>query len=283
MDRRGWAQSAGFDLAAALIAGFAYALIVLGPQPLDPRNVDWVSVDPAYHFIGWELFRQDPKPHWPLTYTGRLAYPAGEAVALTDLNPLLAIALKPFSPVLPEPMQYFGLEAVLVCALQVFFAARILRLFGGANWLGIALASLFFLLAPPLTYRFAEHYSLSNHWLLLGALFLFLREQFAPSPQVKRFAISATALAAIAIAVNPYLAFEVVLALAATIAALVWQRRMSAARAAAILGSILGVCAVCAWAIGLLIAGGRGYASGGYRELSMNLLAPIDPRGWRRL
>ena len=156
------------DLATALIAGLLYALIVIGPAPLNPRNVDWVTVDPAYHYVGWELWRQDPHVHWPLTYTDRLGYPKGESIALVDLNPLLAVLLRPLSPLLGEPFQYFGLEVVLACALQFFFAFRIFRLVLGTNALGIALCSVFFLLAPPLNYRLMQHYSLSNQWLLLG-------------------------------------------------------------------------------------------------------------------
>src|SRR5271167_3220197 len=126
-----------FDLAIAAIAGLLYALIVMGPGPLNPRNIDWVTPDTACYYVGWELFRQDPKPHWPLTYTDRLGYPEGESVALLDVNPLLAVVLKPLSPLLPEPLQYFGLEVVLACCLQFFFAFRIFRMVLGANVLGI--------------------------------------------------------------------------------------------------------------------------------------------------
>lgn len=283
MGKRGRAGSAGFDLALALVAGLLYALILLGPRPLNPRDTSWISVDPAYHYIGWELFRQDPKTHWPLTYTDRLGYPAGESVALTDLNPLLAVVLKPLSPLLPEPMQYFGLEAVLACALQFFFAIRIFRLIAGGNLPGIALASVFFLLAPPFNYRFAMHYSLSNHWLLLAALYLFLRAQLAPATRLRRWAIAAVALAAISVGINPYLAFQVVLVLAAAVVSLVWQRRLTFPGAAGIVALLLAACVGMAGAMGLLISGGRGYSSGGYRDLSMNLLAPIDPRGWTSL
>ena len=127
------AGSLWFDLAIALVAGLLYALIVMGPTPLNPRNVDWVTVDPAYHYIGWELWRQDPHVHWPITYTDRLGYPKGESIALVDLNPLLAVLLRPFSPLLGEPFQYFGLEVVLACALQFFFAFRIFRLVLGTQ------------------------------------------------------------------------------------------------------------------------------------------------------
>src|ERR1700733_6722287 len=105
-----WYQSLWFAVVLAAVAGFSYALLVMGPTPLNPKNVNWVAFDPAYHYIGWELFRQDPHVHWPITYTDRLGYPKGESVALLDLNPLMALVLKPLSPLLPEPSQYFGIE-----------------------------------------------------------------------------------------------------------------------------------------------------------------------------
>jgi Family of unknown function (DUF6311)/Carbohydrate binding domain len=279
----GWAGSVWLDLAVALVAGVLFALIVLGPRPLNPRNIGWIPFDPAYHYIGWELFRQDPKVHWPVTYTDRLGYPAGESIALTDLNPLLAVALKLLSPLLPEPMQFFGFEAVLACALQFFFALRIFRLILDRNPWGTLIASAFFLISAPLTYRLWGHYSLSNHWLLLAALFIFLREQLAPTQGLRRFVIASLALAVVSVGINPYLAFQVMLVLTAAVVSLLWQRRLTLPRAAGVMALLVAVCVGTAVAMGLVIPGGRGYTSGGYRDLSMNLLAPIDPRGWTSL
>jgi len=67
-----------------------------------------------------------------------------------------------------------GLEVVFACALQFFFAFSIFRRILGANVLGIALCGVFFLLSPPLNYRFMGQYSLSNHWVLPAALLVFL-------------------------------------------------------------------------------------------------------------
>jgi hypothetical protein len=287
-----WLDSLWFDLALAFVAGLLYALIVMGPGPLNPRNVDWVTFDPAYHYIGWELLRQDPHVHWPLTYTDRLGYPKGESVALLDLNPLAAVMLKPLSPVLPEPLQYFGMEVVLACALQFFFAFRIFRLVPGMDVLGIALCSVFFLLAPPLNYRFMGHYSLSNHWLLLAALLVFLQVQAEPGDSsqtgeapsrrvaIRRFVIAGTVLTAISVGVNPYLAFQVLAVLTAGVVSLLWQRRLSLPRAAGVMVLFCAAGFAVAYSLGLVIEGGRGYKSGGYRVFSMNLLSLVDPRGW---
>ena len=294
-----WRDSVWFDLAIALIAGFFYALLVMGPHPLNPRNVNWIAFDPAYHYIGWEMFRQDPHVRWPIAYTDRLGYPQGESVALLDLNPLLAVALKPLSPLLPEPAQYFGLEVILACTLQFFFAFRLLRLMteggaissgapppgssvakGGSNILGAALCSVFFLLAPPLNYRFWGHYSLSNQWLLVAALFVFAQAQQESPRSVRRFVISACVLVAVSVGTNPYLAFQVLLILTAAVVSLLWQKRIRLAPAAGVLALLGAIGFVVAYSFGLVISGGKGYSSGGYRDLSLNLLAPFDPRTW---
>jgi hypothetical protein len=298
-----WQKSIWFQLAIALIVGFFYALLVMGPRPLNPRNVNWIAFDPAYHYIGWEMFRQDPHVHWPVTYTDRLGYPQGESVALLDLNPLMAVVLKPLSFLLPEPAQYFGLEVILACALQFFFAFRLMRLMTEgagvrseseqqiprglkaarddknkrltgtaeavpfqskvgdrsqqglkpdsvelgtarlkprpdtkqlpANILGAALCSVFFLLAPPLNYRFWGHYSLSNQWLLVAALFVFAQAQQQSPRSVRRFVISACVLMAVSVGTNPYLAFQVLLILTAAVVSLcgksesVWRDRLA--------------------------------------------------------
>jgi hypothetical protein len=285
-----WYRSLWFDLAIALLAGLAYALLVMGPRPLNPRNVNWIAFDPAYHYIGWELYRQDPHLHWPLTYTDRLGYPEGESVALEDLNPLMALALKPVSFLLPEPAQYFGLEVILCCTLQFFFAFRLLRIMLARacpdaeppplTILAAALGAGFFLLAPPLNYRFWGHYSLSNQWLLVASLYVFARAQQASPNAVRRFVISAAILTAIATGTNPYLAFEVLLLLLAGVASLLWQKRLGAAKSAGVVAMLIAIGFTVAYSLGLVISGGKGYGSGGYRDLSLNLLAPFDPRTW---
>jgi len=287
--------SVWFDLAISLVAGLLYALLILGPAPLNPRNVDWVTVDPAYHYVGWELWRQDPHIHWPLTYTDRLGYPQGESIALVDLNPLLAVLLRPLSPFLGEPFQYFGLEVVLCCVLQFFFALRIFRLVLGTNALGMMLCGVFFLIAPPLNYRLMQHYSLSNQWLLLAALYIFFRVQIFPaqtkpaeaghpsSEPIRQFAIAGIVLEGVAVGINPYVAFQVLLLLMAGVVSLLWQRRVQLLQAAGFAALFCASGFVVAYSLGLVIAGGRGYTTGGYRVFSLNLLSPIDPRGWTSL
>ena len=205
----------------------------------------------------------------------------GKSVALLDVNPLLVLVLKPLSPLLPEPFQYFGIEVILACTLQFFFAFRLFRLFLGSNLLGIALCSVFFLLAPPLNLRFRSHYSLTNQWLLLAALFVFAQAQQQSSRSIRRFVFSAATLAAVSVAINPYLAFQVLLLLTTAVASLRWRKRTTLSQSAYIMGLLAAISFMMSYSLGLIIRGGRGYGGTGYRHYSMNLLALFDPRGWR--
>jgi hypothetical protein len=274
-----WTESLWPGLAVSLVVGLFWVLILMGVGPLNPRNLSWMGWDAAQGYIAWGLSRQDVW-HWPLAYTTRMGWPVGESIALLDPNPLIAVALKPFSPLLGEPFQYFGLEAVLVCALQFFFAMKLFRLLLGPKPLSIALGSLFFLMAPPLAWSLSLHYALSNHWLILAALLVFMQAQEDGPRVVRRFVISALALAAVAVAINPYIAFQVAVVLSAAVLSLLWRHRLSLAQAAGVMAAMGVVGAVVALTFGFVITGSKGYTAWGYRHFSMNLLSPIDPRQW---
>ena len=274
-----WLDSIWLQLAVSLVVGFTYALLVMGREPLNPRNIDWLGEDGAQHYIGWELLRQDPHWHWPLMYTNRFGYPVGDSVALVDVNPWMALPFKVLSPLLPEPFQYFGIEAVLTCALQFFVALRLFRLLLGANFLGVLTAGLFFLIAPPLTFRLKFHYCLANHCLLLVALLIFFQAQRESPGAVRRFVVSAFILTGVGVATNPYIAFQILAVMVAALGSLLWKRRLTLPQAAKFMAALGAICLVVAYSLGFIIAGGRGYGGHGYRVYSMNVLAPFDP-GW---
>ncbi len=269
-------DSVWLQLAFSLMVGFLYALLVMGSGPLNPHNIDWLGEDGSQHYIGWELLRQD-QWHWPLMYTNRWGYPVGDSVALVDINPWMALPFKVFSPLLPEPFQYFGLEAVLTCALQFFFALRLFRLLLGANLWGIVMAGLFFLIAPPLTFRLKFHYCLANHWLLLAALLVFVQAQQESPGTVRRFVVSALLLGGFGVATNPYIAFQILLVMVAAAGSLLWKRRLTLPKATGFMVALGAICLIVAYSLGFIIPGGRGYGGAGYRQYSMNLLAPFDP------
>jgi hypothetical protein len=275
--RYSWLDSIWFQLAASALIGFMFALLVMGREPLRPRNIDWLGEDGCGYYVAWELLRQDPHWHWPLMYTNRMGYPIGDSVALVDVNPWMALPGKLLSSQLPEPFQYFGIQAVVAYALQFFFALRLFRIFQRDNYLGLWIAALFFLIVPPLTFRLRIHYTLANHWLLLAALIVFFQAQQKVPNATRRFVVSALILAGAAMATNPYIAFQVVAVLAAALISLYWRGKVNLAPAFGFMAAV-GVISISEWyALGFIMPGGKGYGGAGYRIFSMNLLAPINP------
>jgi Family of unknown function (DUF6311) len=275
--RFSWLDSIWFQLAASALIGFMFALLVMGREPLRPRNIDWLGEDGCGYYIAWELLRQDPHWHWPLMYTNRMGYPIGDSVALVDVNPWMALPGKLLSSRLPEPFQYFGIQAIVAYALQVFFALRLFRIFQRDNYLGTWIVALFFLIAPPLTFRLKIHYTLANHWLLLAALIVFFQAQQKIPNATRRFVVSALVLAGAAMATNPYIAFQVAAVLAAALVSLYWRGKIGLVRAFGFMAAMGVICIGVAYVVGFIMPGGKGYGGAGYRIFSMNLLAPINP------
>ena len=59
------------------------------------------------HFFGWHFFRSEPW-QFPPGLLDSYYTPIGTAIGFTDLIPLVAFALKPFSNRLPATFQYIG-------------------------------------------------------------------------------------------------------------------------------------------------------------------------------
>ena len=193
-----------------------------------------------------------------------------------DPIPLLSILLKPLSPWLPTSFQYLGIATVLAVSLQFFFAARLFLLLLGRNVSGVLLPSLFFLIAPPMTWRIAGHYALVNHWLLVAALCLFVSLQKATGDEDRKHILFCGLLGGVAVGVNAYLAFMVVILLSTGVITAWWKHRLRSKTACGMLAATGGACLISALAFGLIRSGG-GYGAGDYREYAMNVLAPIDP------
>ena len=88
-----WPDSALLDAALSTLVGIVYGHLLLGPA-LNSTNLTWLKGDPAQYYIGWALFAQTPGCHWPLTFTDRIGYPIGDAIANVDPNPLAALLLR---------------------------------------------------------------------------------------------------------------------------------------------------------------------------------------------
>jgi hypothetical protein len=243
-----------------------------------------MQLDWRVHFLGWHFFRNEPW-HWPPGRIEGYFAPAGTAVGFTDSIPLVAFLLKPFSPLLPGTFQYLGAWLLICFILQGVFGVVIARLWTSSRVLQLLAAALFVLM-PTLLIR-VGHPSLCAHWLLLWALWLYLRGE----PGSTQPAGGQAALGLVAGLMHPYLAVMVLAILAALAlkdanggAGLSAPRGPAVMRAAGGLASAVAAVLAGWWLAGLFtVTGAENLASDGLAYFSMNLLSPITPSGWSTL
>lgn len=161
----------------AALAGAVAFVMIYGINVLNPVYDDWLlgQGDLTQHYLGWCFFRRG---HWtfPIGLTDNLAYPSYTSVIFTDSIPLLAVFFKVLSPVLPETFQYFGWWGIVSFALQGFLAARILREFSIGR-LQVLIGSIYFIVSPIVIERMFRHTALGGHWLILLAVYLFIKHR----------------------------------------------------------------------------------------------------------
>lgn len=275
-----WATISGPLLGG--VVGAAFFLWIAGAAIVNPTRIGWLMrLDWQWHFLGWHLFRAEPW-HMPPGAIAGLFHPVGTSVAYTDSIPVLAFAFKPFDAVLPRDFQYIGAWLLACFTLQGVFGALLVRALTPRALLQ-ALGAGLFVLSPILLNR-VGHAALTAHWLILAALWLYVRPLDARRSGLATWTI----VVAIAAATHPYLAV-MVLGLALAFAARLCEKGVGSgypffARAAGRVGLLVVVALAVWWAAGyFLVDDAQSLGERGVGEYAMNLLAPITTSGWSGL
>jgi len=276
LEKKGWA-SLFYAIGVGAFAFFSF----IGAGALLPKNIAWLNEgDPATFYLGWSFFRHTP---WsiPLGLNPNYGLELSSSILFSDSNPLFAFLFKPFSAILPEPFQYFGLWLLLCLVLQAWFAYQLMSLIS-KNGLIRLLGASFFVCAPTLIWRMQGHYSLSGHFLILAALYLVLM------PSSRRRTVYWTVLLVIAALIHPYLLVMVgALWCADCVDRLIqtgWSVKclwlfLSLLLEGAIIFSLV---FLAGWQAGYFAASSD-LISSGYGEYRMNVLSIIDPHGFSYL
>ncbi len=261
-------------LAASAVLGLVVFERSLGFHILDPSSVGWMfagGVDPSGHFLGWHMFRHDTW-RWPPGAVMTFGYPIGTSVALTDSIPIVALPLKLADGLLPPVFQFMGLWLLACFVLQAVFGALLVATVTASPLLQV-LGAAIFTLSPVLVHRIG-HQALCAHWLLLAALWLYVRSVDANAASPFRWWIVLTAAAALT---HPYLTVQVVAVAAAAIIAgcrRVDDVPVAAMRSAALAATIGALW----WAAGyFVVTDVDSLQEGGFGRLSLNIAAPFIP------
>jgi hypothetical protein len=214
--------------------------------------------------------------HLPLFFVPDLGTPSGTNIIFVDAIPVAALVAKVASIATATAVNPYGFWTGLCFILSAVFASLVLIEAGQRSLLAVAAASLLALSAPTFLHRFG-HLALMGHFLVIGALWLYLRD-LRVGPSRARMA-SWTAWLCLALLINPYL-----FAMAGAIYAAAWLRRFQVERAP--VWRVLREPLVVAVALVLVmaVAGhfGKGTGthpySGGFGQYSMNIASPFWPQ-----
>ncbi len=210
---------------AAAIGLLAY-LIVYGPGHMFGTSAYWglPQEDSRAYLMGYRYFLHEPW-HWPVFVTHTMNVPYGKSIAFSDAVPIFALLNKAIATVIPPwgtftERSYLGLWHALLYVLQPCFGVAILRQLGQRSRGAAIVTALFFLAVPSWILRYA-HAALAAQFLLLSALYLYLR---APTRSIAPLRLQLVWLCQLAVAalVNPY---HVVISLGFFAAALLKSRR----------------------------------------------------------
>ncbi len=257
-----------------LVMGLAATWLFVGTRVLNPENIAWIPVpdgDTIAHYMGWVFYRNSSWT-WPLGLNPTYGLEVSNSIVYSDSIPFIAIPLKALNTYLPETFQYFGIWLLFCFLMQAAIGYRLISLFITNTWvrfIGVG----FLLSAPPMLWRIHGHKSLVGHFLLLAALYLFMR------PDRHKHRWLWVLLLVISTGVHAYIAAMVALFWIADLLRDGWtnQRGLGVLLSELCLG--LTITGLAAWQFGYFTVGTY-ITGGGFGYYKMNLLSVIDPNNW---
>jgi hypothetical protein len=264
-----------FPIAMGLLA----FLLVIGPSPLDPRNIAWLDggYDPTQHYIGWAFFRSTPWM-WPIGLSPNFGMEYSSSIVYSDSIPIFAFIFKLLSSWLSQPFQYFGIWYLACFILQAIFASLCVGLFIPKNRPLIMLCCVGILLfSPPMLWRIGLHAALAAHFTILASLYLIFR------PYQKRNSLFWIILLDIISLIHLYL-LAIVLAL--WIASLLDDLRLKKVSLYSFIAEISVVLislVILLWQAGFFEISALSSTTGDYGDYSFGLLSFFDSQQWSYL
>lgn len=170
-------DSDGILYVLSSMIGIVVFIALYGVAILNPTYDDWLlgKGDLTQHYLGWCFYRSSDWT-FPIGLTNNLAYPSYTSIIFTDSIPVLAVFFKLFSSILPDTFQYFGWWGIACFVLNGFFAVKILREFSIGK-IQTLIGSVFFVVSPIVIERMFKHTSLGGHWIILAAIYLYIRNR----------------------------------------------------------------------------------------------------------
>ena len=260
------------SLILALVLGVIAFFVIVGPRALNPTNIAWLEAgDPATHYLGWLFFRNSAW-EFPVGLNSSYGLELANSILFSDSNPLLAFLFKPFSFLLPDVFQYFGIWLLLCFIFQAWFGWKLVGLITDSNLLRLLGAGLI-VFAPPMIWRSPHHLSLVGHFFVVAALY------FAFNANLKRREFVWGLLIASVALVHAYLLAIVLAIWIADLSGRVIKKQASIRCTIFQFVALSLLVGLVSWQVGYFSVG-SGTISSGFGFFRMNLLSIVDSSGW---
>jgi len=165
------------DTISLLLLSLVFFHFIFGFHLINFENIYWLPDDAYNGFLGWSFYRNESFLSVPLFKIYNYGSGVGSTIIYTDSLPILALIFKPFSSLLPQNFQYFGLWILISYILTSFYSNKIFTLYSIPLTTKIILTSLI-LLSPIVLERFiAGHINLMSHWIILCGIYLYIRKK----------------------------------------------------------------------------------------------------------
>jgi hypothetical protein len=262
----------------AIIEGFIFSIILIyitsSLRILSPRNVDWLSFGDGTAEISWEFFRKQPLFQFPLGLNPSYGLEVSSTVAFDGQIPIMSFFFHPFSDLLTERFQYFGIFILLTFALNYYFAKKIFLCLGLSKYQS-AISSIILSTSPVILNRYVEstHYGLTSTWVIFASILLSLQRNIKISKWMFIFIIT--------ILIHLYfLPFVLII----YIFTLIFEiNHMKSKSYAVIALFVIGAASIFTMSITGYFYGGVSGKDVGYGLFRSTLISMLDPSGWSRV
>lgn len=158
-----------------LVMGIIAFFMVVGWGILDPKNVSWLlaDFDMTLEYLGWAFYRHSPWT-FPIGLNPNFGLDISSSIIYSNSMPLFAMVLKPFSSLLSEPFQFWGIWLLLCFVLQAYMSWLVIGLMTADFWIRVFATGLL-IFSPPMLSQIGFHNSTVGHFPIMAALYLVLR------------------------------------------------------------------------------------------------------------
>ena len=256
----------------SLLFSFILITTTAGMKIINPKNVSWLQDGDGTAEISWEFFRRQSLFQFPIGKNSNYGLEISNSIAFDGAIPLLSLILKPFSFLLGERFQYFGIFLFITFALNFWVSKKIFN-FLKFNEINSSLSAIIISISPVILNRYIEntHYALTASFLIFYGILLVLKNDFR--------LIKWNVLFLLCVLIHFYYVLFILILYIIFVTTGILKKSQTLLKVIVNLLTILGTNTLVMYVVGYFY-GGVSSSDVGYGLFRSTLISLVDPSGW---